>query len=311
MLSASTIAADALHIQAEGCGYIWGTFGEIWTERRQLALEDEYNANPAANAEKYPSVANGRKWIGMHVYDCSGLVMRICANHGLKLPHGSNSQYRDSCGKKGKLTKGERDDGGAMKPGTLVFLYRKSDDCRHHVGIYVGFGQVVEAKGGKYGVVISKVTAWHEWGELKRVDYSADPAQTDPGGEGEKMDTVRKGDRGAAVTALQQALVKLGYGIETDGIFGGETQAAVKAFQKKNGLDADGVCGPLTWAALTAAAGGISDGAAAADPLKKGDGQTADGSGTAAPKPGSVTISLDSETARQLALALKASGVIV
>ena len=65
--------------------------------------------------------------------------------------------------------------------------------------------------------------------------------------------TVRKGDTGDAVKALQTALVWLGYALPkygADGKFGDETRAAVKSFQKGNGLSADGICGPLTWAAL-------------------------------------------------------------
>ena len=300
MLKASVIAADALAIQREGCGYIWGTSGEVWTQAEQWKLEDLYNSDPARYADRWGSATYGKKWIGKHVYDCSGLVMRILKDHGISVAHGSNSQYDKHCNAKGKLWKGARDDGRELLPGSLVFEYDAGKDSRHHVGIYVGGSKVVEAKGGYYGVVISSVTGWDEWGELKRVDYGK-KSEEETG-----METVRKGDKGAAVTALQESLVKLGYSIAVDGIFGAATQKAVKDFQKKKGLNADGVCGPLTWAALTAG-GGIADGIIDA-------GRPGDGSGPAAPeapKTGSVTICLDSETARQLALALKEAGVIV
>ena len=58
------------------------------------------------------------------------------------------------------------------------------------------------------------------------------------------------GMRGEAVAELQQALVDVGYEIEVDGIFGDDTDAAVRDFQTNNELDVDGIAGPETWAAL-------------------------------------------------------------
>jgi peptidoglycan hydrolase-like protein with peptidoglycan-binding domain len=58
------------------------------------------------------------------------------------------------------------------------------------------------------------------------------------------------GDEGHTVRELQQALVDQGYDINVDGDFGPATDAAVKDFQANNGLSADGVVGPHTWAAL-------------------------------------------------------------
>ena len=53
------------------------------------------------------------------------------------------------------------------------------------------------------------------------------------------------GSKGATVVYLQTAL-----GLESDGIFGPNTNKAVKDFQKKNQLTADGVVGPATWGKL-------------------------------------------------------------
>ena len=57
--------------------------------------------------------------------------------------------------------------------------------------------------------------------------------------------TLRIGDRGQPVVDLQGLL-----GIKADGDFGPATKAAVIAFQKKNGLLADGIAGRGTWGAL-------------------------------------------------------------
>ena len=57
--------------------------------------------------------------------------------------------------------------------------------------------------------------------------------------------------RGAAVRRLQRLLREAGYRLKEDGLFGQATLAAVRAFQEANGLEADGIVGPLTRSALT------------------------------------------------------------
>lgn len=64
---------------------------------------------------------------------------------------------------------------------------------------------------------------------------------------------IRKGDTGADVELMQARLHALGYlrKSEIDGDFGRITLGALLAFQFENGLTVDGVCGPMTQAALT------------------------------------------------------------
>lgn len=63
--------------------------------------------------------------------------------------------------------------------------------------------------------------------------------------------TLRNGSRGEEVRRLQQALISLGFlSGSADGIFGRQTEKAVRAFQKKNGLSADGLAGLKTQSAL-------------------------------------------------------------
>jgi peptidoglycan hydrolase-like protein with peptidoglycan-binding domain len=70
--------------------------------------------------------------------------------------------------------------------------------------------------------------------------------------------TVRKGDKGIVVKAMQGLLEQQGYQLTSrpsarsgaDGNFGRLSERAVKQFQKDEGLTADGVCGPKTWASL-------------------------------------------------------------
>ena len=58
---------------------------------------------------------------------------------------------------------------------------------------------------------------------------------------------LRTGSRGQQVTDLQSRLKNLGYySAEIDGQFGAGTREAVAAFQRQNGLDADGIVGDET-----------------------------------------------------------------
>lgn len=59
------------------------------------------------------------------------------------------------------------------------------------------------------------------------------------------MQPIQYGAKGYDVIEIQKAL-----GITADGIFGMDTQTAVMAFQTDNSLLADGIIGPVTWAAL-------------------------------------------------------------
>ena len=88
--------------------------------------------------------------------------------------------------------------------------------------------------------IVGKLT----WAKLyDATPVSVTPVTTQP--------MLRTGSRGDAVRKLQELLNAKGYTCgSVDGIFGSKTYAAVLAFQKANGLGADGIVGPLTWAKL-------------------------------------------------------------
>ncbi len=65
------------------------------------------------------------------------------------------------------------------------------------------------------------------------------------------MATYKNGSSGDDVARIQKALQDAGvYQGTPDGVFGDQTEAAVKAFQAQAGLTADGIVGPATWARL-------------------------------------------------------------
>lgn len=70
----------------------------------------------------------------------------------------------------------------------------------------------------------------------------------------------KNGSTGAEVKAIQETLKDRGlYSGSIDGIYGSGTQAAVKKFQKQQGLTADGIAGPLTLKRLGVSVGAIPE----------------------------------------------------
>ena len=69
------------------------------------------------------------------------------------------------------------------------------------------------------------------------------------------------GAHGEAVRDVQRRLAALGHDLGDDpgGEFGPATAAAARAFQRQRGLPADGICGPVTWAALVEAGYRLGD----------------------------------------------------
>lgn len=146
---------------SEKWGYIWGAAGETWTQAKQNA------------ATREQTVKYGQKWVGRRVSDCSGLFYWAFKQLGGYMYHGSNTMFKSYSTASGTLKSGKRTDGEELKPGTAVYKYNTSDGY-HHVGLYVGNNQVIEAKGTAYGVVSSKPSdGWTHWGELKGVDYES------------------------------------------------------------------------------------------------------------------------------------------
>jgi cell wall-associated NlpC family hydrolase len=68
-------------------------------------------------------------------FDCSGLVKYVYAKVGISLPHSSRMMY----------DYGTSVSRSQLEPGDLLFFY----DPIHHVGIYIGNGQMINARGSR------------------------------------------------------------------------------------------------------------------------------------------------------------------
>lgn len=229
-MKASDLIALFKRAYSEGWGYIYGERGDIWTAKKQAA------------ATRDTTVKYGSQWIGKRVADCSGLFAWAFSEMGGKNYHGSNTIWNKYCKSQGTISEATE-----LVPGMAVF--QVSNGNRHHIGLYIGNGKCIEAKGTRYGVVESKIGHWDEWGLLKGVDYDEESSE----GENAYRPTLRNGSKGDFVRQAQELLLAKGYFLGSygaDGKFGAATKAAVMNFQTDIGLSSDGVIGEKTWEAL-------------------------------------------------------------
>lgn len=126
--------------------------------------------------------------------------------------------------------------------------------CDGHVGYYIGNGEVVEARGFNYGVVITKLKdrPWLHWYKLPVIQYtttSTVTVQTPESKLGDRL--LQQGMKGEDVRELQHLLNTIfNYRLEEDGDFGPATLTAVKNFQSTAKLTMDGKYGAKSHEAL-------------------------------------------------------------
>jgi uncharacterized protein (TIGR02594 family) len=181
-------------------------------------------------AAGFPGLTDDVPW-------CAAFVGAVLAEVGL-VPSGSlMARSYATWGRKVSLAE-------AM-PGDVVVFPRGAPPSGH-VAFLVGFrGDWVIVRGGNQGDKVSDASyPAASILAIRRADPSTASGRA----------TVRHGDKGAMVLDLQDQLARLGYFAgKRDGIFGDLTRGAVLAFQADNGLDADGIVGNRTWAALVEA----------------------------------------------------------
>lgn len=147
-------------------------------------------------------------------------------------------------------------------PGVLLF-------SSGHVGVYIGGGYAVEARGFNYGIVKTKVKdrSWTEWAYLPSslLEYDTADGVVVPVSEPviSTPKAYKLGDRnlkrtspnmsGDDIRELQTSLNALGFDCGTvDGVFGKNTEKGVKAFQTACNIEVDGIFGKNSKTALDA-----------------------------------------------------------
>ena len=235
-----------------GCPYVYGGTGQPCTVAYRQARAAQY-PNYAAKIRRNCPQMNGTAtkcqgcvWAdpetgqGRSAFDCAQLAKAAMEAIGIPMVSGANSQWeRTDWAFKGALADGYPED-------EVCVVFRRDTDHMGHVGVYLGDGTVVHAKGHDWGVVREKLadTNFTHWGQPEGLLE-----------DGPIRPVLRQGASGPAVTLLQTLLSDVATPIEADGLFGPVTLAAVKAFQRQAGLAVDGVVGPKTWAALETATG--------------------------------------------------------
>lgn len=144
-----------------GRPYWYGTFGQRAT--RQLYL------NRKATYPRYYTASDFECQFGQKVHDCIGLVKGFFWCDDADSTHyvykkdfpdvSADGQYNRSTRKGDISTLPET-------PGVLVFM-------KGHVGVYVGNGEVIEARGHKFGVVKTKLSerSWKRWALIDEISY--------------------------------------------------------------------------------------------------------------------------------------------
>lgn len=149
-----------------GSGYVWGSVGQTLTENALTALIVRHGANIPM-----PLV---RKWIGKKVFDCAGLVTAALSNHlRLRVVSGASSQWKGAYwALKGTIN--------TMPKDYVVCLYKEKPTANpmQHTGLYLGDGNVTDARGSSSGVIYSKFESypWSHWAIPKGLLSDADIA---------------------------------------------------------------------------------------------------------------------------------------
>lgn len=142
----------------------------------------------------------------------------------------------------------------------------------HHVAVctapgmmsYASIDERGKTSGGQSGDQTDRETRtvsgfWYTrgWDCILRYGGSQSATQTTTTTGGFKVygfPLVKNGSKGDAVKMCQAALnVRMGAGLQTDGVCGSKTEAAIKKWQESHGLEPDKQCGPKTWQSLLGA----------------------------------------------------------
>lgn len=165
-----------------GCAYVYGATGQTCTPSYRKARMEQYPSYANAIKNNCPAIKSGSgsctgcKYKGRKAYDCAQLSRYAAKAGGLTLPSGASSQW-----KRGDWAVTGTID--TLPKGSVCFVYleREGSNPMGHVGVYMGDGTVVDARGHASGAVHRALSdvGWTHWGMLNGQEIDASmPAET-------------------------------------------------------------------------------------------------------------------------------------
>ena len=163
----------AIWAEDRGWGYVWGTYGEVFD---QALYEYKLNQYPE-EVGRYAQFIEAN-WLGGRTADCVGLIKGYgwLNPETQEIEYGTNGmadvgadQMYENATEKGSI------DSMPEIPGLAVWH-------AGHIGIYIGGGEVIEAKGTRYGVVRTNLDdgSWTHWLKVPYITYVEQPPETEP-----------------------------------------------------------------------------------------------------------------------------------
>lgn len=151
----------------ERWGYVWGTFGEVLTEK---LLNEKLRQYPTRVGQYYDFIRSN--WLNKPTADCIGLIKSYIWTDVNGLVYNSTT---DQSADHLFYDSESRGPINSLLPNMVGKCVWK----KGHVGVYVGDGMVIESRGTLYGVVKTPVqgegsAGWTHWFKCPWLESSVD-----------------------------------------------------------------------------------------------------------------------------------------
>lgn len=154
-----------------GNPYIYGTYGTLGNEKL-LATKHQQYPNYVTDNRVRIIKANPEKYFNKPWHDCAGLIKGYLMKKGITVVY----QSRYDLSANAFYSKSARFGEICTIPEVPGLGLWKNN----HVGIYIGGGRCIQAKGFDYGVIESDLSGFEKWFEIPFIDYNDEAASQDP-----------------------------------------------------------------------------------------------------------------------------------